>query len=658
MDWFRELSDLYDKNQNLAGQMQERKSKNGKTMSPLVLLPVFHTTVAAQITVTIDKDGNFLRAEAVPEEDKTTIIPVTEKSGSRTAGIEPHPFCDTLKYLAGDYMVYCRTDGKVKNFHVNYERYMEALESWRESMFSHEKVNALYAYLKKSTLAADLVRCEVLKLDESGRFSKDKLQKFPQEDAFVRFRIECRQDFGSQVNRDSINAIPPECWRDLTLMNSFIAYYRSTLRDKDLCYLTGEEVPISYLQPKKIRNEGDGSKLISANDDIYYTYRGRFVDKRQAFAVGYEASQKAHNALKWIIRKQGYQYEGLCVVVWQSDLQPLPDWNADTDTICDDFALLGLEEEEYAGVNTPAAERVKRAMRGYGKNFDDMSHIVLLAFDSATTGRLAMVENKVFQASSYLRNITYWHESCQWVQVKYKEQHRFEYIGMAGIKDIAEALYGTEQDGVLTIGGKGKLYAVVCKRILPCITDKRPIPEDMVRLAVQRASSPVSYQKRYNWERILGIACSFVKKYYKEVKKEEWTLDLNKSNKREYLYGRLLAVADRIEYRTYDKEKDAGRMTNAMQYMNAFSQHPYRTWQIIEERIIPYLQKLNIVERNYYKKQLDEICDLFQTEEDFMNDKPMDGLYLLGYHNQSYEMKYNGNKNEEGTKDDKSEGEN
>ncbi len=32
-----------------------------------------------------------------------TIIPVTEKSGSRTAGKEPHPLCDNLRYLAGDY---------------------------------------------------------------------------------------------------------------------------------------------------------------------------------------------------------------------------------------------------------------------------------------------------------------------------------------------------------------------------------------------------------------------------------------------------------------------------------------------------------------------------------------------------------------------------
>ena len=68
--------------------------------------------------------------------------------------------------------------------------------------------------------------------------------------------------------------------------------------------------------PKKIRNEGDGAKLISSNDSQNFTYRGRFVSKEEAFAVGNETSQKIHNALKWIIRKQGTFFDTLAVVTW------------------------------------------------------------------------------------------------------------------------------------------------------------------------------------------------------------------------------------------------------------------------------------------------------------------------------------------------------
>ena len=78
MSWINELIDLYEKNTDKIGIIEYRRD------IPYVLLPLFHTTVTAQITVTIDQAGDFIRAEQVEQKDKTTIIPVTEKSGSRT----------------------------------------------------------------------------------------------------------------------------------------------------------------------------------------------------------------------------------------------------------------------------------------------------------------------------------------------------------------------------------------------------------------------------------------------------------------------------------------------------------------------------------------------------------------------------------------------
>lgn len=109
-----------------------------------------------------------------------------------------------------------------------------------------------------------------------------------------------------------------------------------------------------------------------------------------------------------------------------------------------------------------------------------------------------------------------------------------------------------------------------------------------------------------------------------------------KCSKRDYLYGRLLAVADRIEYRTFDK--DNGRETNAKRYMSAFSQHPYRTWKVLEEKLTAYWGQLKTPERLTYQRLLDEICEMFVIE-DFENDNSLNGLYLLGFHNQSYALK-------------------
>lgn len=111
-----------------------------------------------------------------------------------------------------------------------------------------------------------------------------------------------------------------------------------------------------------------------------------------------------------------------------------------------------------------------------------------------------------------------------------------------------------------------------------------------------------------------------------------------KCNIRDYLYGRLLAVADRIEYRTYDMEKDGGRVTNAKRYMSTFSQRPFDTWRIIEENLQPYLSKLPVIERRYYENLMDSINNLFEVEAYHNNDR-LDGLYLLGFHSQSYDLK-------------------
>jgi len=651
VDWINELLDLYEKNRELVGMVEYKiyKSKKKEIKIPIVLLPVFHTTVAAQITVDISEDGNFLDANTVRDEDKMTIIPVTEASGSRTAGIEPHPYCDNLKYLAGDYMQYVRC-GK-KDFSENHKLYMESLQVWRTSKYAHKKVKALCRYLEKGTLIRDLVNAKVLLLDEEGKLAeKVKIQAVAQTDAFVRFRIveklDMTRDMAQDISGIYEEGACPECWLDKTLQDSYISYYRSVLSDMDICYLTGKVMPISYLQPKKIRNEGDGAKLISSNDESNFTFRGRFTDKKEAFAIGYESSQEIHNALKWIIRKQGSSWDGLCIVVWESDLQPVPEWSADTDSICDDYEGWGDDEDEvklYVGTGRITAERFRKAMDGYGRveTLKPDSRVVILVFDAATTGRLAMFENQVFEKSRYVENVRYWHESGRWQQTKYKDGQVYTYMGMAGIRDIAEALYGTERDGILSISGKSRMYAEIGKRLLPCVTGRRKIPHDMVNLAVEKASSPLSYEKRYNWEKVLSIACSLVKKERLEREKEDfWNMEVNTvSTSRDYLYGRLLAVADRIEYRTYDKEKDGKRVTNAKRYMNKFSQSPYQTWKILEEKLLPYFQKLDVAERNFYYKLLDDIYHLFD-ENDFVNNSRLEGVYLLGYHSQSYEFRY------------------
>ena len=92
MSWEAELLNLYEKNSSRVGIVEYKLYKSKKegepdTRIPYVLLPPYHTTVTAQITVEIDEDGNFRNAYPLSKEENFTIIPVTEKSGSRTRRI-------------------------------------------------------------------------------------------------------------------------------------------------------------------------------------------------------------------------------------------------------------------------------------------------------------------------------------------------------------------------------------------------------------------------------------------------------------------------------------------------------------------------------------------------------------------------------------------
>jgi len=635
---------LYDKNSNIVGKIEKGKDDAQK----FVLIPVYHSTASAQIEVTIDSDGNFIRANSIDKADALTVIPVTEKSDSRTNSPEPHPLCDNLKYLAGDYTKYIRVDqgdkkNKDKDFSEYHKLYMESLKSWCESDYSHPKAVAVYNYLKKSELIKDLISCNVLKPDEDGLISeKIKIQNIAQINAFVRFRVESTfNNSPDEILSDVTGRFKPEVWLDHTLQQKFINYYRSLNRKTQLCYLTGEETQIAELHPKRIRNDADGAKLISANDKDNYTFRGRFRDKNEAFSIGYEASQKLHNALKWIIRKQGYTRDGLCIVVWESSLKQTVSPFDDTFDIVDE--RFSHDDSHFIyDTNYISAREFNAAIEGYKMNLDDTSNMVIMAFDAATTGRLSITYFKDMESSRYLENIKYWHESCSWLHEKTVDKKVYSFEGMVSLRDIAVLLYGTEQNGMLALkvnsDGKAPMMISTFNRLLPCIIEKKRIPDDMVKISVQRASSPVSFSE-YNWKRILAVACSFIKKQRFEKYKEVWTMALDTDcTNRSYLYGRLLAVADRIEYLTYDKGEN--RQTNAKRFMNVFSQRPFKTWQIIEEKIQPYLNKLSAGQKIYYSDLLDEIQQKFNKDE-FADDSKLDGLYLLGYHCQSFEFKKN-----------------
>src|SRR5699024_2948430 len=95
---------------------------------------------------------------------------------------------------------------------------------------------------------------------------------------------------------------------------------------------------------------------------------------------------------------------------------------------------------------------------------------------------------------------------------------------------------------------------------------------------------------------VINIACALINKLYEG---EGYDMALQEDNhSRDYLFGRLLGVAEVMERRILEKRNE-NRATNATRYFNAFSQHPARTWMVIRKQLTPYFERPVFNTRSY-----------------------------------------------------------
>ncbi|KZO00173.1 type I-C CRISPR-associated protein Cas8c/Csd1 [Pseudobacillus badius] len=615
MSWLLHLYETYQSNTDRVGEI--KKKYNGQEYT---LLPVSHTTQTAHIEVAVTEEGEFHSANLVDKSDANTLIPCTEDSASRAGSkVAPYPLHDKLSYVAGDFVAY---GGQIKQ-EEPFSCYISQLEKWASSPYATSKVKSIYHYLKKRTLIKDLVEEGILYLDAAGRLlSKwDKQaeallgEKPPifsavaagQESAFVRFTV-----YSSEKMLETV-------WKDKEMYDSFIQFYQDFLGGEDYCYVTGKKVPSTDKHANKIRNAGDKAKLISANDKSGFTFRGRFKEANEAAAISYEVSQKAHNALKWLINKQGKIVDQRVFLVWGNKSEDLPGVEEDSfDISLLDPAPAVSQKKGYT--HTEFANEVAKAIDGYKNDLSAKEDVNILVLDSATTGRLAVLYYRTLNKELYLDQLKEWHTTCVWKHRYRKiDGERVEFYGAPSTKDIAFAAYGSKAGEKVVKG--------LMERMLPCIVDGQKIPFDIVRSALQRASNPVSME-RWEWEKTLSITCALINR------QEGCGMPLNKENSdRNYLFGRLLAIADVLERSALDIKET--RATNAIRYMNSFSKHPMRTWKTIQEALQPYQARLG-TRATYLSKLIDEVASQFDPDD--FNNKPLSGTYLLGFYSQRHEL--------------------
>ena len=643
MSWVQKLYETYDL---CAGEPQFAKNP---------LMPVDHAEQQVHIEITLNGSGKCRSAYVVSKE--TTFIPATEESAGRTSAPVAHGLADKLEYVApgqkgssihGSTFVEIEATANTSKQAKDspHSLYVNQLRSW-VACEPDPHVQAVLSYVEGGTIIADLLQHHVLHADSAG----DLLTRWPNSDAppalfkvltatagernqraaVVRWIVELREPQG-----------PAQLWKNQNVQLSWQRFVAKRTKEAGLCMVTGDRLAPAANHPKRLRHGADGAKLISSNDSSGYTYRGRFLLAEQVYGIGSSTTQKAHNALRWLLSRQGYQNSDQAIVAWAVSGKPIPQVVADSEEIknkADEAAIETEPEvvavtERYRGdAGQLFAKQMSKVIRGYAANLGEREDIVVMALDSATPGRMAIIYYRELPASEFLERIRGWHEHTAWPQNMGKNRR---FIGAPAPRDIAEAAYGRRVDD--------KLKKATVERLLPCIVDGRTIPRDLVSACAQQATNPAG-KERWEWERSLGIACALVRgsrieRNYKMALEED-------RNSRDYLFGRLLAIAEKIEGSALYLAKET-RGTTAERLMQRFSDHPSVTWRTIELALRPYMQRLQgsrPAALYVWKGLLDDVISRFQGD-DFTRPGRLDAEFLLGYHCQRAALRWEDSKGE------------
>lgn len=641
MGFWQHLADSYDQNAEALNKTCPLSTTSISNNSDMVAV------------IVIDGDGNFqkeasyaAKIEKIKKDKKTgsyvispvsITIPVTEESMGRSSGISPHPVFDQYEYLKGD--------GK------KYDAYISQLKDFAESTFATKQVKAIYQYVEKRTVASDLFEMK------------------PKDKTYIVFQVEIHGNPQMKV------------WEDATFFNAWHQYYlvrkrkaaakkkwageeliskkklsssekkklieQEKLKDTiSLDYITGAvQQPIATFHPKKISNASANSKLVSDNDKTNFTFRGKFSESSEAVSIGYETTQKAHQFLRYLINDRGCYCEEQVILSFTigsiEKLLPPPIVEksissflqaSQPKTKSDSQIVLRAE----TGFDYAAALKKSLSGFGYSKALDQHAKTVVIALDAATTGRMAITFFRELNRTEYLEKIADWHEGCKWHQ-KYwdKENKKYVlYLGAPPADKIIEAVYGRPRSG--KDEGYAKIKKAARERLLRCIFDGAFLPTNYVVATVRRTSNPLGITKdssfdRNGFEQMLSTACALVRMDYQQRKEGyKLNIELNRTD-RDYLYGRLLGAADKLEeYALYKRDNDRV-VTAAIRHMQAFSQRPFRTWQTIHGCLNPYIQA---VKGGFAFQEIEAIKNKFVSVADYEKEAPLNGSYLIGYYHE------------------------
>lgn len=624
--------------QNMVDQVEQLNSNT-------VLLPVYHSSKKStgtndMIEVTLSENSEFIKAEWVPK-DQIAIYPVTENSIIRAGKvIAPHALCDEFSYLS-------RELDTEKN--KVYESVLSDWVSFMEEGRENHLLKILANYLLSGTILKDCINSlfQGMDFEISSDYSvsvgsDDKTPKLYRFDkVFVTFQVETIASLTSNLSVSTS--------RELHL--NYIEYIRdkNKAQAQEQCDISGET---TYCVSRHRGLMGNAKLVsISNHDETYY---GRFDNGEEVVHIGYEVSQKIHLMLKYLLENsQNRKTIGSsCVLVnWFSDdidneeamnltqaITPSEEEEIEDEEEDEEY------DEEYdqstGTLGGKMSSDLNDHLTGTKRDIDPDSKFYIMILDKISNGRIAVKYFRELSKSDLYERVQDWYKTTSWLYYN-SARGRVEYQ-TPSLYQFADTVFGMENSKGFMECRNSKLKTKTIERLLPCILDHRKLPLDMKNRMLENLCHRNSYDKTWNYVLLLG--CTIFKKYqidYQNRSEVNPMLDHDKQT-RSYLYGRLLAVYEKLEEDAMKNSANGGdekRSTNAERLWTAYTKMPERTVKVLEEKIRPYKERLKKSNFGLLKKYdivttelMNQLSELKDSEKE--KNRALNEDFVFGYYAQ------------------------
>ena len=568
--------------------------------------PPFHDKILMNLEITITPEGKFVRADKLYDHDvyqrritknpeaakdgsilpaETNVAPVTSESCARQ-GVSPapHALCDKLKYFdpAGKHRV----------------RYMEQLGEWVSSDYSHPIAEAVYKYVGGGTVMSDLK-----KYKDSKTFSYT-------DNDMVRWRVE------------GLKGEDPECWKNKNLRQKYIDYQESLSKGKEasgFCHITGKRTYVCEKYPRSAiyRKHKNLSAMEFGNNAGEY------------FEVGQDVIDKFQASSRFLRTYYGSAIGDSTVITWCTNGE---------DLVGAEKPLFFSSEREF---KLPFEYR--KALKNYcDMELDKMEEdtdVITAIFHviDPDKGRICVPLYDKQAARTYFDNLRKWDGSLCWAD----SQGNIRTLAIPYILKCAHSIVNGEEEKISKSGFKlvsRDLHALIDARIhgLPF---PRPVADKIISRAMRFETIGQADVRR----RIINAACAVYRKTVFDASGEEVSMMFNPDSKdRNYLFGRLLAILERIE-RIADINKKSSSDSKGPEPMviKKHLQYIFRPMDTVNEVILNLdrnvFTKLSQKNRAYFRNLIsDVLAALNECGEDL--NKPLDPSHLVGYSLQKTDM--------------------